>query len=214
MGTGARPPLSRDVIVAEARSIIVDEGLDAVSLRHLAERLGVTASALYAHVEDKDDLLRSVTAREIDALLARFTPRQADPVLTLREFCRTYLRWATANAALYRTMFRYPPWGRGADGDYAPGEPGLPLAGPRFAVPHAAVAEAVRTGRFRPQRPLLALLTIWTAMHGLAEVLLLGLPTDESEREAFTAHMIDTVIRGLEVPAGPGGADGEPTLPS
>jgi AcrR family transcriptional regulator len=210
MATGSRPPLSRDGIVAEARSIIVEEGLDAVSLRHLAERLGVTASALYAHVHDKDDLLRSVTAREIDALLTRFTPRDEDPVATLRHFCVIYVRWATANAALYRTMFRYPPRARDDDGAYAPGEPGLPLSGPSFAVPYAAVEEAVRTGRFRPQRPLIALLTVWTAMHGLAEVLLLGLPTDDAEREAFTGHMIDTVIRGLEVPVGAPDADNGP----
>jgi hypothetical protein len=43
-------------------------------------------------------------------------------------------------------------------------------------------------------------LTVWTAMHGLAEVLLLGLPADDAEREAFTDHMIDTVIQGLEAP--------------
>jgi AcrR family transcriptional regulator len=205
MATGARPPLSRDVIVAEARSIIVEEGLDAVSLRHLAERLGVTASALYAHVHDKDDLLRAVTAREIATVLARFTAGDDDPVATLRRFCLVYIDWATANAALYPTMFLYPPWGRLADGDYAPGEPGLPLSAARLAVPYAAVAEAVRTGRFRPQRPLVALLTVWTAMHGLAEVLLLGLLDDDAERAAFTAHVIDTVIRGLEPPAaGPG----------
>ena len=196
MGLGSRPPLSRDVIVAEARSIIVEEGLDAVSVRHLAQRLGVTASALYVHVADKDDLLRAVTAGEIDALLARFTPRDEDPVATLRHFCETYVDWATANAALYRTMFLYPPRGRSADA----GEPGLPLSGPGFAVPYAAVAEAVDTGRFRPQRPLVALLTLWTAVHGLAEVLLLGLPTDEAERAAFTAHVIDTVIAGLQAP--------------
>lgn len=54
---GTRPPLDRDQIVAAALGIVDTEGVDALSLRHLAETLGVTAMALYWHVRDKAELL-------------------------------------------------------------------------------------------------------------------------------------------------------------
>lgn len=50
-------PLSRDVIVAEALAVVDEEGLDALTVRRLADRLGVTMMALYWHVRDKAQLL-------------------------------------------------------------------------------------------------------------------------------------------------------------
>ena len=55
-----RPPLDRDRIVAAALRIVDDEGADALSLRRLAEALGVTPMSIYWHVRDKAELLELV----------------------------------------------------------------------------------------------------------------------------------------------------------
>jgi AcrR family transcriptional regulator len=55
----ARPPrqqLSADAIVAAAMRIMAAEGLDAVSMRRVAEALGTGPASLYAHVRNKQDL--------------------------------------------------------------------------------------------------------------------------------------------------------------
>lgn len=49
-------PLSRAVIVAAAAGVLVNDGYDALSMRTVAARLGVKASALYWHVHNKSDL--------------------------------------------------------------------------------------------------------------------------------------------------------------
>ena len=49
--------LDQDQIVREAVALLTEEGLDAVSLRKVAARLGVSVSSLYWHVKDKDALL-------------------------------------------------------------------------------------------------------------------------------------------------------------
>jgi AcrR family transcriptional regulator len=54
---GYRNFLSIDAIVAEARAVADAEGLHAVSMRVLAERLGCTPRALYRHVSDKEEVL-------------------------------------------------------------------------------------------------------------------------------------------------------------
>jgi len=59
-GRVPRNTLSRDRIVDTALALIDDEGLDALTMPRLAERLGVGTMSLYRHVDDKDDLVRAV----------------------------------------------------------------------------------------------------------------------------------------------------------
>ena len=54
-------PLTRESIITAAIALADDEGLDAVTLRKLGERLGVSAMAPYRHVRDKDDLLDAMS---------------------------------------------------------------------------------------------------------------------------------------------------------
>jgi TetR/AcrR family tetracycline transcriptional repressor len=56
----ARPPLDRDRIVAAALGIVDGEGVEALSLRRLADALGVTPMSIYWHVRDKAELLELV----------------------------------------------------------------------------------------------------------------------------------------------------------
>src|SRR5262245_12442207 len=56
-----RAGLTRDAVVARALEIGTAEGLEAVSLRRLAQELGVTPMALYRHVRDKQDLVNAMT---------------------------------------------------------------------------------------------------------------------------------------------------------
>ena len=50
-------PLSRDRILQTAIQLADDHGIDALSMRRLAQQLGVKAMSLYNHVTNKDDLI-------------------------------------------------------------------------------------------------------------------------------------------------------------
>ena len=52
-----RKPLSRDRVLRAALKLADDGGLDALSMRKLAQQLGVEAMSLYNHVESKDDIV-------------------------------------------------------------------------------------------------------------------------------------------------------------
>jgi TetR/AcrR family transcriptional regulator, tetracycline repressor protein len=65
---GTRVPrntLSRAAIVEAALTLVDAEGLPAVTMPRLAQRLGVGTMSLYRHIEDKDDLLDAVAARAL-----------------------------------------------------------------------------------------------------------------------------------------------------
>lgn len=49
--------LTRELVLREAIALLDEEGLEALTMRRLGERLGVVPMALYRHVQHKDDLL-------------------------------------------------------------------------------------------------------------------------------------------------------------
>ena len=55
--TKKRPGLTREKILSAAVDLADENGIDALSMRALAKRLGVEAMSLYNHVSNKDDLL-------------------------------------------------------------------------------------------------------------------------------------------------------------
>jgi TetR/AcrR family transcriptional regulator, tetracycline repressor protein len=64
----ATPPLSFETVIAEATQLIREEGFDALTMRRLAARCGVTAMSLYRHVQTKEELLVILANRLLDHL--------------------------------------------------------------------------------------------------------------------------------------------------
>src|SRR6266567_1484064 len=65
-----RPPLTRQRVVAEALTVIAQDGVQALTMRTLAARLGVVPGALYHHVRNKEqlhDLVLDAVLAEVDA---------------------------------------------------------------------------------------------------------------------------------------------------
>jgi TetR/AcrR family tetracycline transcriptional repressor len=63
-----RPGLTREAVVARALEIGTAEGLEAVSLRRLAQEFGVTPMAIYRHVRDKQDLINAMTEAVLEGI--------------------------------------------------------------------------------------------------------------------------------------------------
>jgi len=73
-GRGARaekPTLSREAIVDAALRIVDAEGIDAVSMRRVAQECGTGAASLYAYVANKDELFDLL----VDAVMAQIADR-------------------------------------------------------------------------------------------------------------------------------------------
>src|SRR5215216_7193485 len=67
-----RPRLTRDRVVAEALVVIAEDGVQALTMRRLAGRLGVVPGAVYRHVRNKQqlqDLLLDGVLAEVDVHL-------------------------------------------------------------------------------------------------------------------------------------------------
>lgn len=74
-----RPKLDRETVVDAALGLADAEGLDAVTIRRLAQRLGVTPMALYWHFKDKDALFAALADRVWADCLAQLDDGDAGP---------------------------------------------------------------------------------------------------------------------------------------
>jgi len=73
-------PVTREQIVAAALDLLDEAGLDGLTLRQLAGRLGIRAPTLYWHVRDKRELLDLLAAAIMDEALARWrAPQPGQP---------------------------------------------------------------------------------------------------------------------------------------
>ena len=186
--------LSRELVVATARAQLERSDAPQLSLRAVARELGVTAPALYAYVEDKGELVAAVASEHFERLVDRFESiTETDPLDRVRAVSRAYVDHALESPALFRLMFRYPP-------SPTSGVDAFPPATRAFEVAAATTADAVAQGIFQVDDVNLACLTMWAAMHGVAEVLLMGFGFDDDSAEQFISNTIDTVLAGHVTP--------------
>lgn len=72
-----RPGYDLDRLLLVAAKTFTERGYDGTSMEDLAKRLGITKSAIYHHVEGKEELLRLATDRALDGLTAATTEASA-----------------------------------------------------------------------------------------------------------------------------------------
>ena len=95
---GPKPGLSVNAIVAAAIRLADAEGLEAVSMAHVAEQLGFTTMSLYRHVTSKEELLQ---------LMWNGSAQGAEELVITGDDWRARLRtWATVQ----REMIDRHPW--------------------------------------------------------------------------------------------------------
>ncbi|MDX8144155.1 TetR/AcrR family transcriptional regulator [Lentzea sp. BCCO 10_0061] len=103
-----------------ARALLVESGRDAVTLRAIARKLGITAPALYRYYDSHDALLRQLCddicadmAAALYADLAADTSGQVG--CQVRAVCHAFRRWALAHPQEFALVFASPRDPLGAD---------------------------------------------------------------------------------------------------
>jgi AcrR family transcriptional regulator len=143
-----------NALVADALVLLEEKSADALSLRDLAERAGVSPRAPYVHFSSKQDLLKAVAAKGFEELTERSVSAGYD-IIKLGE---TYVGFATEHPHLFRLMFGGVYLTReeceGIDGSFT-----HVLAAVRHHNPDMSDAEAHVAG-----------LGLWAFVHGLADL--------------------------------------------
>ena len=158
----------RGEILAAARDLLAETGdQDAVSVRAVAERVGVTTPSIYLHFKDKDDLLDAVCAEVFEMLgvaLAEAAAQGGSPLERLMAQGRAYVHFALDKPEHYRLAFMTSGEPRNVDGV---------LSNNCFTQLLETVQECIDAGIFSAEPgPMQLGLDLWSAAHGLASLLM------------------------------------------
>lgn len=98
--------LTPEQITHAATELVEKNGAEHLSMRTLAEALGVRASSLYRHVENRDTLLRAIGDQAALTLRGKLqqAAQDSDPALALRQSAHAYLTYARTHPHLYALL--------------------------------------------------------------------------------------------------------------
>ncbi|SEB63081.1 TetR/AcrR family transcriptional regulator [Streptomyces sp. TLI_105] len=175
----------RAACLRAARELLEEDGSAGLSLRAVARRAGVSATAPYRHYADREALVSAVAAEGYRELAEHLTAAHPTPSTPddLAAVATAYVRFALEHPALFRAMFA---------------EPCDPTSEERVAAT-AAISEYVQ-GIVRDAFPgaddtgALAT-TVWALVHGLAFLHLDG-KLDASTPEVV-AHQVRSSVLAL-----------------
>ncbi|WP_199609123.1 TetR/AcrR family transcriptional regulator [Flocculibacter collagenilyticus] len=119
-------------LLEAATQIIKENGVDSLSMRKLADKVGVSRTAPYHHFKDKNALLCAIAAAGFNkqiALLKRYTKtddtdssasdsnNQQNNKAVFEEYVMAYIEFANKNSATYDLMFGKEIWKLGQPSD-------------------------------------------------------------------------------------------------
>ena len=172
-------------LLLNARQMIERDGVDSLSLRKLAEQVGVSRTAAYHHFKDKNDLLIAIARQgfqEWQQLCHQFSTGQTTETNNqtksstgseaFARFFQTYIEYATNNPAVYQLMFGDTLWP-----NTSPDETNklTQTAHPCFQYQLELTKQWQQQGVLNPSEDALRLTQVtWATMHGITRLVIDG----------------------------------------
>jgi AcrR family transcriptional regulator len=173
MGTSERRDRDRQemrrLIVDAATQILLDEGIDQVSIRRIADRIEYSPGTIYLYFEDKDDILYEAHLEAFSAFLDAETAVNAvaDPLDRLFALGSAYVQFALENPRKYELMFLTPVPRIQNKEKY---DWSVSLRTYQFL--RSIVEECLEKGRIKAGHPDVVSMHIWSTVHGLVSLII------------------------------------------
>ncbi|MFC4853566.1 TetR/AcrR family transcriptional regulator [Actinophytocola glycyrrhizae] len=94
----------KEEILDVAESLLESEGAEALTMRRVAQEMGIRAPSLYKHVASKDDIEAGLQERALRVMASVLVPAGSD----LLAIMAAYREWALAHKGLYELATRRP----------------------------------------------------------------------------------------------------------
>lgn len=195
----------RKALLEAGIALAREGGPNAIVLREATRRAGVAPNAAYRHFSSHSDLLQAVRAAALSALAqaieaeiagVRRSKVPADSArATLRAVGTGYLKFALAETGLFRTAFSVPDR---VENDVDAAKAGKSGLNP-FQLLSAVLDQMVETGALPQQRRVGAEYLAWSAVHGLAFLIIEGPLSRAPQKQvhAVSDRLLHMVEKGL-----------------
>jgi AcrR family transcriptional regulator len=193
---------TREKILDAAREMFNEAGVEATTMRAIADRIGYTATAIYYHFKDKNALLLELSHRDFSELAHQFAFARdvKDPIERIRAIGLAYVDFGLKSPSQYKFMFMTD------HGAHTPEEVGLDRNNPEesaYAFLQWSVADAINQRKIRPElcvNPNQVANLLWSAVHGVVSLHMVKCHThwvDWGDPRELAEMMVDSVIRGI-----------------
>lgn len=165
----------RNQLLMAGLEIIKNQGITALSLRKLADKVGVSRTAPYHHFKNKNELLCSLAAFGFQQWKANLKEIEQNTHLSEKErfhhFAKSYVSFAIANPDLYDLMFGQPIWKESQNTETLKTE-----AYPAFQFQRDFIKNWQENGLLPNNLSDLRLSqVIWSTLHGIARLVIDGI---------------------------------------
>jgi len=187
-----------DRILEAAGQLLAEGGYEALSMRKLAAKIGLSQAAIYRHYADKDELVGRIVAKgyaELVAMVEGIAARGGSPEEILERNIAAYIDWAAARPVIFKALLlrEIGPAGAGVEALAA----GVARRRRTFALLAEILERGMAEGRFARADAELTAQALWTAMFGLASRVVLEGEVPPERRAALVARHTELLIRGL-----------------
>ena len=190
----------KQALIEAGQQILIEKGINGLSLRETAKAAGVSHTAPYRHFTDKEALLAAIAESGFEslaeALLNTIEQHPDDPKEQLAAATATYVKLAVTRLEMHQLMF-----GDGFDDD-AMSETMLEKKQQIFDALSKIIENGQKKNIFKKAETLELVIAAWSMMHGYTMLLTTGQLRDsvtslmqiEKLARSVATHLIDGLV--------------------
>lgn len=188
----------RQEILDAARQLFLKNGYENVSMRQIAEKIEYSPTTIYLYFQGKAELFRSIceeTFGKLEHELAAIAKTDRDAVACLRKGAEIYIRFGLRYPHHYQLVFMtwHPHHAAKAKDFELTGDAGYRS----FQYLLRVVAQGIEEGKFRREDPVVLAQSVWTALHGVASLLIMKKEFPWVDQDELIRSAVETVVRGV-----------------
>lgn len=195
----------REEILQAAKELFLEHGYDSTTIRRIADRVGISAPALYLYFKDKEALMLALCDQTFGHLLEAISEIERtveDPLERIRRFGEAYARFGLSHPDEYRLVFlgaNIPESMRKVGHRAATDDPTKPGVGGALVFGRlvAILAQVEASGVKLNYPPDTCAELCWMAMHGLVAAMIMKPEFPWSDRDLLISAMLDIHLKGM-----------------
>jgi len=195
----------REEILHAAKELFLEQGYDSTTIRRIADRVGISAPALYLYFKDKEALMLALCDQTFGHLIEAISEIEKtvdDPLERVRRFGEAYARFGLSHPDEYRLVFMGSniPESMRKIGHRAPiDDPTRPGVGGAvvFGRLVAMLSQVEASGTRLNYPPDTCAELCWMGIHGLVAAFITKPDFPWSNRELLITAMLDLHLKGI-----------------
>lgn len=184
---------TRAELVAAAHAIVKDEGYESLTIRKLADRVGLATMSVYSYFADKQAILMALAEDSFEELARRSERRRTeDPLQTLKAGLEEYVSFAIENPNEYRTIFMTPQIHDNAPEKFEE----LEASNPAFQSMLKAIRGCIEIGKLSGDARAIATI-LWTVTHGAVSLVLTFPLYPFGDPNVYAGRVVDLTLDAI-----------------